>query len=65
VSRLLSEGSISPRSAGLQAQIESPAAMQCELLQAEGQDDAKRGAKRCITVEQEAARQAAERGWLG
>jgi len=34
------------------------------LLRAQGQDDAKRRAQRCITAAQEAVRLAVGRGWL-
>ena len=34
------------------------------LLRAQGQDDAKRRAQRCITAVQEASRLASGRGWL-
>jgi hypothetical protein len=44
--------------------IETPEAMEGYLLRAQGQDDAKRRAQRCITAVQEAARLAASRGWL-
>jgi hypothetical protein len=64
VSRLLSEGAISSRLAGLLAVIETPEAMEGYLLRAQGQDDAKRRAHRCIEAVQEAARLAAGRGWL-
>ncbi len=64
VSRLLSDGSISGRLAGLLAVIETPEAMESYLLRAQGQDDAKRRAKRCIEAVQEAAALAAQRGWL-
>ncbi len=43
--------------------IETPEAMENYLLRAQGQDDAKRRAQRCITAVQEAARLAAGRGW--
>jgi hypothetical protein len=64
VSRLLTDGSLGARSAGLLALIETPEAMEGYLLRAQGQDDAKRRALRCITAVQEAARLAAGRGWL-
>jgi hypothetical protein len=48
VSRLLSDGSISGRLAGPLAVIETPEAMESYLLRAQGQDDAKRRAQRCI-----------------
>jgi hypothetical protein len=64
VSRLLSDGAISGRLAGLLALIETPEAMESYLLRAQGQDDAKRRAQRCIEAVQEAAALAAQRGWL-
>ena len=64
VSRLLTDGSIGARTAGLLALIETPEAMESYLLRGQGQDDAKRRAQRCITAVQEAARLAAGRGWL-
>ena len=64
VSRLLADGSLSPRIAGLLALIETPEAMEGYLLRAQGQDDAKRRAQRCITAVQEASRLAAFKGWL-
>jgi hypothetical protein len=48
----------------LLALIETPEAMESYLLRAQGQDDAKRRAQRCITAVQEASRLAAGRGWL-
>ena len=63
-SRLLADGSIGARTTGLLALIETPEAMENYLLRAQGQDDAKRRAQRCITAVQEAARLAAGRGWL-
>ncbi len=65
VSRLLADGSFSARTAGLLALIETPEAMENYLLRAQGQDDAKRRAQRCITAVQEAIRLAGARGWLG
>ena len=56
VSRLLSDGSISGRLAGLLALIETPEAMESYVLRAQGQDDAKRRAQRCIEAVQEASR---------
>ena len=64
VSRLLTDGSLAARTTGLLALIETPEAMESYLLRAQGQDDAKRRAQRCITAVQEAARLAAGRGWL-
>jgi len=54
VSRLLANGSLPARSTGLLALIETPEAMEAYLLRAQGQDDAKRRAHRCITAVQEA-----------
>ena len=64
VSRLLADGSLNARSTGLLALIETPEAIEAYLLRAQGQDDAKRRAQRCITAVQEASRLAAGRGWL-
>lgn len=64
VSRLLADGSLSVRMAGLLALIETPEAMEGYLLRAQGQDDAKRRAQRCIEAAQEASRLAAGRCWL-
>jgi hypothetical protein len=64
VSRLLADGSLSPRTAGLLALIETPEAMESYLLRAQGQNDAKRRAQRCIAAVQEASRLAAFKGWL-
>ncbi|MFM8545118.1 MAG: DUF4236 domain-containing protein [Vulcanococcus sp.] len=64
VSRLLADGSLSARTAGLLALIETHEAMEAYLLRAQGQDDAKRRAQRCITAVREASRLASARGWL-
>jgi hypothetical protein len=56
VSRLLAAGSLSARTAGLLALIETPEAMEGYVLRAQGQDDAKRRAQRCIEAVQEASR---------
>jgi hypothetical protein len=64
VSRLLADASIGARTAGLLALIETPEALEGYLLRAQGQDDAKRRAQRCITAVQEASRLASGRGWL-
>jgi hypothetical protein len=64
VSRLLAEGTLGSRTAGLLALIETPEAMQAYLLRAQSQDDAKRRAQRCITAVREASRLAMARGWL-
>jgi len=63
VSRLLAAGSLAARTAGLLALIETPEAMEGYVLRAQGQDDAKRRAQRCIEAVQEASRLAAGRGW--
>ena len=47
MSRLLADGSLSARTVGLLALIETPDAMESYLLRARGQDDAKRRAQRC------------------
>ena len=54
VSRLLADGSLGARSTGLLTLIETPEAMEGYVLRAQGQDDAKRRARRCITAVQEA-----------
>jgi hypothetical protein len=64
VSRLLSDGSIGTRTAGLLAIIETPETMEAFLLRSQSQDDAKRRARRCIEAAKEASRIAASRGWL-
>jgi hypothetical protein len=64
VSRLLADGSLSARTAGLLALIETPEAMEAYVLRAQGQDDAKRRAHRCIEAVQEASRLATARGWF-
>ncbi len=64
ISRLLADASIGARTTGLLALIETPGAMEAYLLRAQGQDDAKRRAQRCITAVQEASRLAAGRGWM-
>ena len=64
VSRLLADSSLGARPTGLLAVIETPEALEGYLLRAQGQDDAKRRAQRCITAVQEAVRLAAGRGWL-
>jgi len=64
VSRLLADGSLGARTTGLLAVIETPEALEGYLLRAQGQDDAKRRAQRCITAVQEATRLATGRGWL-
>jgi len=64
VSRLLADGSLAPRTSGLLALIETPEAIEGYLLRAQGQDDAKRRAQRCITAVQEASRLLTSKGWL-
>ena len=56
VIRLLADGSLGPGTAGLLGLIEMPEAMEGCLLRAQHQDDAKRGAQRCIEPLQEALR---------
>ena len=64
VSRLLVDGSLAARTAGLLALIEAPEALEGYLLRAQEQDDAKRRTQHCITAIQEDAKLAAGRGWL-
>jgi len=64
VSRLLAAGSLAARTAGLLALIETPEAMEGYLLRAQGQDDAKRRAQRCIEAVEAAVRLVAEKGLL-
>jgi hypothetical protein len=64
VSRLLADGSLSLRTAGLLALTETPEAMEGYLLRAQGQDDAKRRAQRCIEAAEAAVRLVAEKGLL-
>jgi hypothetical protein len=64
VSRLLADGSLSLRTAGLLALIETPEAMEGYMLRAQGQDDAKRRAQRCIEVAEAAVGLVAEKGLL-
>ncbi|MCP9851033.1 DUF4236 domain-containing protein [Cyanobium sp. Morenito 9A2] len=64
VSRLLNDPAIGERTSGLLTVIETPEAMEAYLLRAQGQDDLKRRAKRCIEAVQEAGRLAAGRDWL-
>ena len=63
-SRLLAAGFLPARTAGLLALIETPEAMEGYVQRAQGQDDAKRRAQRCIEAVQEASRLAAGRGGL-
>ena len=62
VSRLLADGSLPARTAGLFVLTETPEAMEAYVLRAQGQDDAKRRAQRCITSVLEAARLANDWG---
>jgi hypothetical protein len=64
VSRLLADGSLGGRVAGLLALIETPEAMADYIGRARSQDDVKRRAHRCIEAVQEATRLGAARGWL-
>ena len=64
VSRLLAAGSLAARTAGLLALIETPEAMEGYVLRAQGQDDAKRRAQRCIEAAESAVRLVAEKGLL-
>ena len=54
VSRLLADDSLAARTTALLALIETPEAMEAYVLRAQGQDDAKRRANRCISAVQEA-----------
>ena len=65
VRRLLADGSLSARTAGLLALIETREAMEAYLLRAQGQDDAKRRAQRCIEAVQLAQQLSADRQSLG
>ena len=64
VGRLLANGSLPARTTGLLALIETPEAMEAYLLRAQGQDDAKRRAQRCIEAVQLAVGLAGTRGWF-
>ena len=64
MSRLLADGSLGAQTTGLLALIKTPEAMEGYVLQAQGQEDAKRRAQRFITAVQEASRLAVGRGWL-
>ena len=61
VSRLLADVSLAARTAGLLALIETPEAMEAYVLRAQGQDDAKRRAQRCIEAAEAAVRLVAEK----
>ncbi|NDC07411.1 MAG: hypothetical protein EBZ86_08885 [Synechococcaceae bacterium WB9_2_069] len=65
MSQLLADGSLSARTAGLLALIETPEAMEGYLLRAQGQDDAKRRAQRCIEAVQVAQGLCADQRSLG
>ena len=64
VSHLLAAGSLAARTAGLLAVIETPEAMEAYVLRAQGLDDAKRRAQRCIEAAEAAVRLVAEKGLL-
>jgi hypothetical protein len=64
VSRLLADGSIGPRQAGLLALIETPEALEGYLQRSQSQDDAKRRGQRCIEATQLALQLVAARRWL-
>ena len=64
MSRLLADRSLSARTAGLLALIETPEAMEGYLLRAKGQGDAKHRAQRCIQAVEEALRLVAAKHWL-
>jgi hypothetical protein len=64
VSRLLADGSLGGRLAGLLAVIETPEAMADYITRARSQDDVKRRAHRCIEATAEASRLATGRSWL-
>jgi hypothetical protein len=64
ISLLLRDGSLGALTIGLLALIETPEALESYLLRAQGQDDAKRRAKRCVEAVQQAARLAATKGLL-
>ena len=65
VSRLLAIGSLPARTNALLALIDTPEAMEAYLVRAQGQDDAKRRAHRCISAVQEALLLIDERRMLG
>ena len=62
--QLFGPGGSGARTSGLLALIETPEAMAAYLLRAQGQDDLKRRARRCIEAAEEARRLAQARGWL-
>ncbi|MCP9917722.1 hypothetical protein [Cyanobium sp. ATX 6F1] len=64
MSRLLIDPAISDRILGQLAVIETPEAMEAYLLRAQGQDDLKRRAKRCVEAVQEAVKLVSARSWL-
>jgi hypothetical protein len=63
VSRLLADGSLGAKAAGLLALIETPEAMEAYLLRAQGQDDAKRRARRGVEATQLTPRLSATQMW--
>ena len=64
VSRLLADGSVGSRQAGLLALIETPEALEGYLQRSQSQDDAKRRGQRCIEATQLALQLVAARRWL-
>ncbi|MCU0530187.1 MAG: DUF4236 domain-containing protein [Cyanobium sp. Prado107] len=64
VSRLLTNGRLGGRLAGLLAVIETPQALEGYLLRAQSQDDVKHRAKRCIDAVRDATQLAVARGWF-
>jgi len=64
VSRLLADGFLGLKTAGLLALIETPEAMEGYLLRSQSQDDAKRRAQRCIEAAEAAVRLVANKELL-
>ena len=64
MSRLLADGALGAQTTGLLALIDTPEAMEGYVLQAQGQEDAKRRAQPFTTAVQEASRLVVGRGWL-
>jgi len=64
VSRLLADGSLGIKTAGLLALIETPEALEGYLLRSQGQADAKRRAQRCIEAAEAAVRLVAGKGLM-
>ncbi len=62
--KLFRPGATGARTSGLLVLIETPEAMAAYLLRAQGQDDLKRRARRCIEAAEEARRLAQALGWL-